>query len=249
MFVAVGLPEPQLPADLFSDGQLANGESSERSGVFTSKWLLRRASGYAKRLTTTGAARVPEELLRCANGCGNSGGACGSGSSSGQRSPPPLDFRGKTVLVLGAGDTAMDCATAALRFGARKVRVVFRRGTPDVRAVPEELEGAMRERCELVPHSQPVRFLFRKTDGGGARRIRAVQFCRTDTDDLESVDGDDNDNDNLFVLRADCVVSAFGSRLPIEGESLARNLHRKCATLRGFWPPLSPVSNNRRPYF
>jgi len=225
VFVAVGLPEPQLPADLFRDVDLG---SAERLGVFTSKWLLGRASGYAKRLTTTTTGRPREEQRDRGNGCRGSGGACGSGCGpSGRPSkasslPLPPDFRGKTVLVLGAGDTAMDCATAALRCGARKVRVVFRRGTPDVRAVPEELEGAMRERCELVPHSQPVRFLFREpvAGDGASRRIRAVQFRRTDTDDLDGpppAPVDDADDD-LFVLRADCVVSAFGSRLPSEGE-------------------------------
>lgn len=211
MFVAVGLPEPQLPADLFRDVEIDDTTiAAEQLGVFTSKWLLRRVSGYAKRLP---AANVDSQ-----GGCCGGGGCGGSSKPSSAASLPP-DFRGKTVLVLGAGDTAMDCATAALRCGARRVRVVFRRGTPDVRAVPEELEGAMRERCELVPHSQPVRFLFRKATDGGTNRIRAVQFRRTDVDDVEqsaAVDQDDS-ADDLFVLRADCVVSAFGSKLTPEG--------------------------------
>lgn len=220
--MAVGLPEPQLPADLFRDVDLADA-SAEQLGVFTSKWLLRRASGYAKRLSTA-ESQARGGGLRCENGCSSAGGACGVGSTAPSATSLPPDFRGKTVLVLGAGDTAMDCATAALRCGAIRVRVVFRRGTPDVRAVPEELEGAMRERCELVPHSQPVRFLFRKpVAGNGIRRIRAVQFRRTDTGDLDPQGSvDDDDDDDLFVLRADCVVSAFGSRLPAEGESFVR---------------------------
>lgn len=43
------------------------------------------------------------------------------------------------VIVLGAGDTAFDCATSALRCGAKKVFVVFRRGFTNIRAVPEEV--------------------------------------------------------------------------------------------------------------
>lgn len=43
------------------------------------------------------------------------------------------------VIVLGAGDTAFDCATSALRCGAKKVFVVFRKGTSNIRAVPEEV--------------------------------------------------------------------------------------------------------------
>jgi len=165
VFVAVGLPEPQLPADLFRDVDINDTiTSTKHLGVYTSKWLLRQASGYSKRL--------PDGRGGCGGGgCGGSTGDGGCGSSKLANTPLPPDFRGKTVLVLGAGDTAMDCATVALRCGARRVRIVFRRGTPDVRAVPEELEGAMRERCELVPHSQPVRFLFRKTAEGAADRI------------------------------------------------------------------------------
>lgn len=222
IFVGIGLPEPQLPADLFRDVNFDEITSTaEPMGVYTSKWLLRRASGYAKRLPTA-VTSVKEPGECCGGGCSsekkNSGGGCGTSKPPNALLPP--DFRGKTVLVLGAGDTAMDCATAALRCGARRVRVVFRRGTPDVRAVPEELEGAMRERCELVPHSQPVRFLFHKVNGSSSNRIRAVQFRRTDVDDLEPPASPDEDysSEDLFVLRADCVVSAFGSRLPSEGE-------------------------------
>ena len=44
------------------------------------------------------------------------------------------------VVVLGAGDTAMDCATSAIRCGARKVFVCFRKGFNQMRAVPEEVK-------------------------------------------------------------------------------------------------------------
>ncbi|XP_029380247.1 dihydropyrimidine dehydrogenase [NADP(+)] isoform X2 [Echeneis naucrates] len=42
------------------------------------------------------------------------------------------------VIVLGAGDTAFDCATSALRCGAKRVYVCFRKGFTNIRAVPEE---------------------------------------------------------------------------------------------------------------
>lgn len=45
-----------------------------------------------------------------------------------------------SVIVLGAGDTAFDCATSALRCGARRVFVVFRKGFTHIRAVPEEVK-------------------------------------------------------------------------------------------------------------
>ena len=43
------------------------------------------------------------------------------------------------VIVLGAGDTAFDCATSALRCGVKRVYVVFRKGFTNIRAVPEEV--------------------------------------------------------------------------------------------------------------
>lgn len=49
---------------------------------------------------------------------------------------PTLNGR---VIVLGCGDTAFDCATSALRCGAKKVFIIFRRGFTTVRAVPEEV--------------------------------------------------------------------------------------------------------------
>lgn len=50
------------------------------------------------------------------------------------------------MIVLGAGDTAFDCATSALRCGARRVFVVFRKGFRNIRAVPEEV------RCFRTSH-------------------------------------------------------------------------------------------------
>ena len=61
----------------------------------------------------------------------------------------------QTCIVLGAGDTAFDCATSALRCGAKRVYVVFRRGFTNVRAVPEEMELAKEEKCEFIPFLSP----------------------------------------------------------------------------------------------
>ena len=49
------------------------------------------------------------------------------------------DMTNSIVIVLGAGDTAFDCATSALRCGAKRVFVVFRKGFTNIRAVPEEV--------------------------------------------------------------------------------------------------------------
>ena len=62
---------------------------------------------------------------------------CPTGMCSCRQMSLPV-LRG-TVIVLGAGDTAFDCATSALRCGAKKVFVIFRKGFTNIRAVPEEV--------------------------------------------------------------------------------------------------------------
>lgn len=59
------------------------------------------------------------------------------------------------VIVLGAGDTAFDCATSALRCGAKRVFVVFRKGFTNIKAVPEEMDFAKEEKCEFLPFLSP----------------------------------------------------------------------------------------------
>jgi NADPH-dependent glutamate synthase beta subunit-like oxidoreductase len=46
------------------------------------------------------------------------------------------------VLVLGIGDTALDCARSAFRLGAERVTVAFRRGFQDIRANDEIFDPA-----------------------------------------------------------------------------------------------------------
>ena len=65
------------------------------------------------------------------------------------------------VIVLGAGDTAFDCATSAWRCGAKRVFVIFRRGTTGMRAVPEEVELAREEWCEFLPFLAPSKVVVK----------------------------------------------------------------------------------------
>uniref|UniRef100_A0A8C4UTS4 Dihydropyrimidine dehydrogenase [NADP(+)] n=1 Tax=Falco tinnunculus TaxID=100819 RepID=A0A8C4UTS4_FALTI len=116
----------------------------------------------------------------------------------------PLPSIRGTVIVLGAGDTAFDCATSALRCGARRVFVVFRKGFTNIRAVPEEMELAKEEKCEFLPFLSPWKVVLR----GG--QIVAIEFVRTEQDS----DGNwKEDEDQVVRLKADVVISAFGSML------------------------------------
>uniref|UniRef100_A0A3B4X8H4 Dihydropyrimidine dehydrogenase [NADP(+)] n=1 Tax=Seriola lalandi dorsalis TaxID=1841481 RepID=A0A3B4X8H4_SERLL len=113
------------------------------------------------------------------------------------------ELRG-VVIVLGAGDTAFDCATSALRCGARRVYVCFRKGFTNIRAVPEEMELAKEERCEFLPFLSPREVVMKNG------RVAGMQFCRTEQDEA----GDWlEDEDQVVRLKADYIISAFGSML------------------------------------
>lgn len=62
------------------------------------------------------------------------------------------------VVVVGGGNTAIDCARSALRSGATTVTLVYRRGREEMPAIKEEIEDAEREGVRLMLHRQPVSF-------------------------------------------------------------------------------------------
>ncbi len=68
------------------------------------------------------------------------------------------DFAGKAVAVVGGGNVAMDAARTAVRLGAARVDIVYRRRVQDMTALPEEVEGAVAEGCGVVELAAPVRF-------------------------------------------------------------------------------------------
>jgi formate dehydrogenase (NADP+) beta subunit len=63
------------------------------------------------------------------------------------------------VLVIGVGNTAMDCCRTAKRVGGTDVKVVARRSRPHFKASPWELEDAEEEQVEIVENHVPKRFV------------------------------------------------------------------------------------------
>ncbi|XP_048207976.1 dihydropyrimidine dehydrogenase [NADP(+)] isoform X3 [Perognathus longimembris pacificus] len=116
----------------------------------------------------------------------------------------PLPSIRGAVIVLGAGDTAFDCATSALRCGARRVFIAFRKGFVNIRAVLEEMELAKEEKCEFLPFLSPRKVTVK----GG--KIVGMQFVRTEQDELGNWV---EDEEQTVHLKADVVISAFGSVL------------------------------------
>ena len=80
--------------------------------------------------------------------------------------------------------------------------VAFRRGIPDMRAVPEESELAKEERCEFLPYMQPKQVVVKEG------RIVAIELYKMEKGD----DGEYRiDEDQFIRLKCDYVISAFGS--------------------------------------
>ena len=66
--------------------------------------------------------------------------------------------RGKNVVIVGAGNVAMDAARTALRMGAESVTVVYRRGREEMPARKEEIRHAEQEGVKFAFLTNPVRF-------------------------------------------------------------------------------------------
>jgi glutamate synthase (NADPH/NADH) small chain len=77
---------------------------------------------------------------------------------------PMIDFRGKDVAVIGGGNTALDAIRSALRLGARKAYVLYRRSEAEMPARAEEAKHAREEGIEFQVLTAPIEFL---SDGKG----------------------------------------------------------------------------------
>lgn len=71
-------------------------------------------------------------------------------------------IRGKNVVVFGAGNVAMDAARTALRLGADKVRIIYRRSREEMPARIEETHHAEEEGIEFILLAAPLNFMGNK---------------------------------------------------------------------------------------
>jgi glutamate synthase (NADPH/NADH) small chain len=118
--------------------------------------------------------------------------------------PPQV---GRSVVVIGGGNTAIDVAREALRLGARDVTLVYRRGEQEMPAYPHEIEEAREERVRIQLLAAPIRFL-------GHNRLVAVE-CRT----MQLGEPDATGRrrpvpipGSEFVIPAETAVKAIGQR-------------------------------------
>ena len=78
------------------------------------------------------------------------------------------------VLIIGVGNTAMDCCRTVKRIGATDVKVMARRGRQHFKASPWELEDAEEEQVEIVENHSPKRFVIE--DG----KLTGMEFDRVE---------------------------------------------------------------------
>lgn len=72
------------------------------------------------------------------------------------------DFNGKSVIVVGGGNVAMDVARTAKRLGASETCIVYRRRRDDMTALPDEIGGAIAEGCLLMELKAPSEIIVDK---------------------------------------------------------------------------------------
>jgi glutamate synthase (NADPH/NADH) small chain len=117
---------------------------------------------------------------------------------------------GRTVAVIGAGNTAVDAVTQARRLGAERVLMVYRRTRNEMPAFDYEYELAKRDEVEFLWQTAPVEIL----PNGDSSRVGALRCVRTELSEPDStgrraavpVEGTD------FVVRVDMVIKATGQQ-------------------------------------
>ena len=131
---------------------------------------------------------------------------------------------GRNVIVIGAGNTAVDCATIAKRLGAERVTMVYRRTDREMSCYEHEYDFARKEGIEFCFLSQPSRVVLDAGHPVGLECLR-VELGEPDASGRPAptpVKGSE------FVLAADQIVKAIGQNKP----SLAMSLGLE--TTKGF---------------
>jgi glutamate synthase (NADPH/NADH) small chain len=116
-----------------------------------------------------------------------------------------LYAKGKRVVVIGGGDTAMDCVRTAVRQGARSVKCLYRRDRANMPGSQREVANAEEEGVEFVWQSAPKGFAGDASVSGV--RVAKMRLGAPDASGRQSpeeIDGSD------YAEEADLVIKALG---------------------------------------
>ncbi|RLM27570.1 glutamate synthase [Brenneria alni] len=122
---------------------------------------------------------------------------------------PYITMQGKRVVVLGGGDTAMDCMRTSVRQGATHVTCAYRRDEENMPGSKREVKNAREEGVEFKFNLQPL-----SIEINGAGKVCGVRMARTE---LGAPDANGRRRPEIVegsehVLEADAVIMAFGFR-------------------------------------
>ncbi|WP_102109392.1 NAD(P)-dependent oxidoreductase [Oceaniglobus roseus] len=115
-----------------------------------------------------------------------------------------LNAKGKKVVVIGGGDTAMDCVRTAVRQGATSVKCLYRRDRANMPGSQREVANAEEEGVEFVWLSSPKGFTGDTVEGVMVQKMRLGQPDATGRQMPELIEGSD------YVEEADLVIKALG---------------------------------------
>ena len=116
-------------------------------------------------------------------------------------------MHGKNVVVVGAGNVAMDAARTALRMGAETVSIVYRRGREEMPARKEEIRHAEQEGIKFVLLSNPVCF---EGENGWVNRIKCIKM-ELGEPDASGRRSPVEIKGSEFYIDADMVIVALGT--------------------------------------
>ena len=116
-----------------------------------------------------------------------------------------LDAEGKRVVVIGGGDTAMDCVRTAIRQGAESVKCLYRRDRANMPGSRREVQNAEEEGVEFVWLAAPRGFVGEdEVTGVVVQKMRLGAPDATGRQSPEVIEGSD------YVEEADLVILALG---------------------------------------
>ncbi len=115
-----------------------------------------------------------------------------------------LNAEGKRIVVIGGGDTAMDCVRTAVRQGAESVKCLYRRDRANMPGSQREVANAEEEGVEFVWLTAPKGFTGDQVTGVMAQKMRLGAPDATGRQVPELIEGSD------YVEDADLVIKALG---------------------------------------
>jgi len=118
-----------------------------------------------------------------------------------------VNFDGQKVIVLGGGDTAMDCVRTSIRQGATSVTCAYRRDEANMPGSPKEVQNAKEEGVNFEFNIQPLDIAVNEQGKTIGVKFVKTQLGEADANGRrspEAVEGSE------FIMEADAVVIAFG---------------------------------------